>query len=249
MKKWKRELRKKIRSSVEPYDVWAGKHAEELGRIAARREEDVEAGPSQRARRRLPVRIWLPAAGLLALVALTAAALVWNAQSGPSVGDLASAGDSVASEEETFGNGGDAFGDDTVTESAMSEGEIAALVDLIPQFSRFTISDGSRAYHEGNGAKVMDTIRGEYETADDFYLIEARILYDDNFFFLNRYDYADLEQSRSFGDVTVTYEFMKKDQDDIYLYYALSESAAGRVYWRVESLEGRFDEWLEDTFA
>ena len=61
------------------------------------------------------------------------------------------------------------------------------------------------------------------------------------------YDY--LEETRQFGDITVNYQLIMKNSDDVYIYYAVSESGAGTVYWRIESYEGLFDEWLEYTFA
>ena len=238
MGKLEREIRKRMKQSAEPYEVWAQKHSDELAKIAAKQEsQTVDVGGVAKAKRRVPVFVWLIGAGivLLTLVLTVSILLSRNASqtqipSQPQIPDLT-------------------FGEDAVSVSDMSDEEIATLVELVPQFSKFNIVSGAKTTNNEGGSLVMYTLRGEYETPDDFYLIEARVLYDNNFAFLSRLDYENLQEIKQFGDTTVNYQLMMKTNDDIYLYYALSESDVGKVYWRIESFEGLFDEWLEETFS
>ena len=227
---FERKLRKKVSQFQKPYGVWRKEHEEKLERAVKAEEHD----GAVKAKRRIPNVLWSAAAGIvLAAVILTTVILLLNnntSQTQPGIPDLT-------------------FGEEDVAVSAMSDDELAALVAEVPQFTRFKIARGDKTTYKEDNSLVMQTIRGEYETPDDFYLITARVLYNENFVFLSRPAYDELEETRQFGDVTVNYGLITKSSDDIYLYYALSESDAGTVYWRIESYEGLFDEWLEDTFA
>ena len=131
----------------------------------------------------------------------------------------------------------------------MTEDEISAIKEEVPQFSNFLITEATKSTHLEDGSLVMYTIRGELETEDDFYLIEARILYNDNFVFLGRTNYRDFEMTQTIGVTKVSSKYVGKDSDDIYQYLLLSENGNTTVYWSLDSYEGLFDEWLEITFA
>lgn len=233
-RKIRQDIQRKVRGSKKSAEKWYEEHEAEL---KSRVEESSEADDSfgmVRAKRRLPNALLLVGAGIILVVMLaTIAILLVNnntSKTHPPASDLT-------------------FGEEMVSVSEMSAEEIDALVVQVPQFTKFSIARGDKTTHKEDGSLVMHSLRGEYETPNDFYLITARVLYNDNFAFLSRLEYDYLEESRQFGDITVKYQLMKKDSDNIYLYYALSESDAGTVYWRIESHEGRFQEWLEYTFA
>lgn len=230
----KRDIQKKVKGSKKAAEKWYAEHEAELQRRMEISSEFDDSFGAVKAKRRIPIVLWSAAAGIvLAAVILTTVILLLNnntSQTQPGIPDLT-------------------FGEEDVAVSAMSDDELAALVAEIPQFTRFKIARGDKTTYKEDNSLVMQTIRGEYETPDDFYLITARVLYNENFVFLSRPAYDELEETRQFGDVTVNYGLITKSSDDIYLYYALSESDAGTVYWRIESYEGLFDEWLEDTFA
>ena len=238
MGKLEREIRKRMKQSAEPYEVWAQKHSDELAKIAAKQESrSVDVGGAAKAKRRVPVFVWLIGAGivLLTLVLTVSILLSRNASqtqipSQPQIPDLS-------------------FGDDFVNVSYMTEDEISAIKEEVPQFSNFLITEATKSTHLEDGSLVMYTIRGELETEDDFYLIEARILYNDNFVFLGRTNYRDFEMTQTIGDTKVSSKYVGKDSDDIYQYLLLSENGNTTVYWSLDSYEGLFDEWLEITFA
>lgn len=238
MGKLEREIRKRMKQSAEPYEVWAQKHSDELAKIAAKQEpQSVNVGGAVKAKRRIPNFAWLIGAGivLLTLVLTVSILLSRNASqtqipSQPQIPDLS-------------------FGDDLVNVSYMTKDEISAIMEEGPQFSNFLITEATKSTHLEDGSLVMYTIRGELETEDDFYLIEARILYNDNFVFLGRTNYRDFEMTQTIGDTKVSSKYVGKDSDDIYQYLLLSENGNTTVYWSLDSYEGLFDEWLEITFA
>lgn len=238
MGKLEREIRKRMKQSAEPYEVWAQKHSDELAKIAAKQEpQSVNVGGTVKAKRRIPNFAWLIGAGivLLTLILTISILLSRNASqtqipSQPQIPDLS-------------------FGDDFVNVSYMTEDEISAIKEEVPQFSNFLITEATKSTHLEDGSLVMYTIRGELETEDDFYLIEARILYNDNFVFLGRTNYRDFEMTQTIGDTKVSSKYVGKDSDDIYQYLLLSENGNTTVYWSLDSYEGLFDEWLEITFA
>lgn len=238
MGKLEREIRKRMKQSAEPYEVWAQKHSDELAKIAAKQEsQTVDVGGTVKAKRRIPNFAWLIGAGivLLTLILTISILLSRNASqtqipSQPQIPDLS-------------------FGDDFVNVSYMTEDEISAIKEEVPQFSNFLITEATKSTHLEDGSLVMYTIRGELETEDDFYLIEARILYNDNFVFLGRTNYRDFEMTQTIGDTKVSSKYVGKDSDDIYQYLLLSENGNTTVYWSLDSYEGLFDEWLEITFA
>lgn len=238
MGKLEREIRKRMKQSAEPYEVWAQKHSDELAKIAAKQEsQTVDVGGAVKAKRRIPNFAWLIGAGivLLTLILTISILLSRNASqtqipSQPQIPDLS-------------------FGDDFVNVSYMTEDEISAIKEEVPQFSNFLITEATKSTHLEDGTLVMYTIRGELETEDDFYLIEARILYNDNFVFLGRTNYRDFEMTQTIGDTKVSSKYVGKDSDDIYQYLLLSENGNTTVYWSLDSYEGLFDEWLEITFA
>ena len=231
----RRDIQKKVKGSKKPAEKWYAEHETELKNLMEGNMEIEESFETIKAKRRVPNILWLIGAVIiLVAIVMTTAILLSNNNHGtqiqPQIPDLT-------------------FGEDAVSVSDMSDEEIATLVELVPQFSKFNIVSGAKTTNNEGGSLVMYTLRGEYETPDDFYLIEARVLYDNNFAFLSRLDYENLQEIKQFGDTTVNYQLMMKTNDDIYLYYALSESDVGKVYWRIESFEGLFDEWLEETFS
>lgn len=238
MGKLEREIRKRMKQSAEPYEIWTQKHSDELAKIAAKQESrSVDVGGAAKAKRRIPNFAWLIGAGivLLTLILTISILLSRNASqtqipSQPQIPDLS-------------------FGDDFVNVSYMTEDEISAIKEEVPQFSNFLITEATKSTHLEDGSLVMYTIRGELETEDDFYLIEARILYNDNFVFLGRTNYRDFEMTQTIGDTKVSSKYVGKDSDDIYQYLLLSENGNTTVYWSLDSYEGLFDEWLEITFA
>ena len=238
MGKLEREIRKRMKQSAEPYEIWTQKHSDELAKIAAKQESrSVDVGGAAKAKRRIPNFAWLIGAGIV-LLTLILTISIWlsrNASqtqipSQPQIPDLS-------------------FGDDFVNVSYMTEDEISAIKEEVPQFSNFLITEATKSTHLEDGSLVMYTIRGELETEDDFYLIEARILYNDNFVFLGRTNYRDFEMTQTIGDTKVSSKYVGKDSDDIYQYLLLSENGNTTVYWSLDSYEGLFDEWLEITFA
>ena len=229
-----RDIQKKVKGSKKSAEKWYEEHEAELQKRMEENSEIDDSFGTIKAKRRFTNVLWLVGTGiiLVGIVVTTAVLLINNnrSQTQPQIPDLT-------------------FGEEDVAVSVMSDEEIFALVAQVPQFTKFNIARGDKTTYRGDGSLVMHTIRGEYETPDDFYLIEARVLYNDNFAFLSRPEYDYLEETRQFGDITVNYQLIMKNSDDIYIYYAVSESGAGTVYWRIESYEGLFDEWLEDTFA
>lgn len=241
MRSLKRDIKRKVKNSKKPFDAWYDENKEKIeetieNNLANNRDMDETYG-KVKAKRCIPNFAWLIGAGivLLTLVLTVSILLSRNASqtqipSQPQIPDLS-------------------FGDDFVNVSYMTEDEISGIKEEVPQFSNFLITEATKSTHLEDGSLVMYTIRGELETEDDFYLIEARILYNDNFVFLGRTNYRDFEMTQTIGDTKVSSKYVGKDSDDIYQYLLLSENGNTTVYWSLDSYEGLFDEWLEITFV
>ena len=95
---------------------------------------------------------------------------------------------------------------------------------------------------------VMTLVSGELETVDDFYFVDARISYNDNFIFLDKWEYEELGSEVVVGNTVVRYEARGLDDFGLYLFFAVTEIESETVYWRVSCMEGLFDEWLSIMF-
>lgn len=229
MGRFERRLRKKVSQCKKPYSVWREEHKDELSKVTDMGNSEENYG-AVKAKRRGLYTVFACIAGLLLLIAAVLIGLnATNQSAQPGLPDLT-------------------FGEDLVNVSYMTEEETAEIIEQVPQFSNFLVTLCTKSTHVQDGSLVMYTIRGELETADDFYLIEARILYNDNFAFLGRTYYTNFEETQIFGDTEVSYKFMGQHSDDIYQYLLLSENSDITVYWDIDSYEGLFDEWLSIIF-
>lgn len=87
------------------------------------------------------------------------------------------------------------FGAEEVYDNGMSSEEIEDVVTEHPQLANLEIVGGVKALNIENGSLVMNTLNCELETESDFYMVEVRIAYTDNFMFLGKTEYEELENT------------------------------------------------------
>ena len=238
MGKLEREIRKRMKQSAEPYEVWAQKHSDELAEIAAKQEsQTVDVGGAVKAKRRIPNFAWLIGAGivLLTLILTISILLSRNASqtqipSQPQIPDLS-------------------FGDESVAAVPMTEEEADELIAQMKYLGDLENKHGTKFIHHEDNSIVMVLVSGELETANDFYLIEAKIVYNDNFIFLDKWEYDELKEEAVIGDTEVHYQAKGTDEFGLNIFLAVTQTDTEKVFWKISCIEGLFDEWLEETFS
>ena len=131
----------------------------------------------------------------------------------------------------------------------MSQEELEDIVVKFPELSKLSALKGFNEVYIENGTIVMNIVNGELETVNDFYFVEARISYTDNFIFLNKYEYDDLEETATVGETVISYETKGADDFGLNVFLATTESEDIKIYWEVSCVEGRFDEWMQIMFS
>lgn len=221
---FERKLRKKVSQFQKPYGVWRKEHEEKLERAVKAEEHD----GAVKAKRRIPNVLWLAAAGIVLLIIaiMVAAVLTRNGA------------------ESDF-----TFGEDSVQSVALEEGELAEILDEIPQLNYLQQTIGIKSVYQKDQSIVMVMLSGEMETINDYYFVEAKIVYNDNFIFLDKWEYDELDEKEAIGGTSISYKSYGTDEVGLYVYLAVTETQSAMVYWKVSCIEGLFDEWLESMFG
>lgn len=227
----KRDIQRKVKESKKPVEEWRTEHAEEIRSVIGKNmSEDTNVGMIK-AKKRFFNYI-LGTVGILFIIIAVVVALLINGQQQsiqPGPPDLT-------------------FGEESVEAIQMSDGELMGVKEQHPQLNLLENTDGAKFIYQIDNSVVMTLVSGEMETADDFYFVDARISYNDNFIFLDRWEYEELESEVVIGSTVVRYEARGVDDFGLYLFFAVTETESETVYWRVSCMEGLFDEWLSIMF-
>lgn len=227
----KRDIQRKVKESKKPVEEWRTEHAEEIRSVIGKNiSEDINVGMIK-AKKRFFNYI-LGTVGILFIIIAVVVALLINGQQQsiqPGPPDLT-------------------FGEESVEAIQMSDGELMGVKEQHPQLNLLENTDGAKFIYQIDNSVVMTLVSGEMETADDFYFVDARISYNDNFIFLDRWEYEELESEVVIGSTVVRYEARGVDDFGLYLFFAVTETESETVYWRVSCMEGLFDEWLSIMF-
>lgn len=123
------------------------------------------------------------------------------------------------------------------------------ILDDIPQLNNLQQVTGTKSVYQQDQSIVMAMVSGEMETINDFYFVEAKIVYNDNFIFLDKWEYAELDEEETIGGTSISYKSYGTDEVGLYVYLAVTEKESATVYWKVSCIEGLFDEWLSIMFG
>lgn len=227
----KRDIQRKVKESKKPVEEWRTEHAEEIRSVIGKNmSEDINVGMIK-AKKRFFNYI-LGTVGILFIIIAVVVALLINGQQQsiqPGLPDLT-------------------FGEESVEAIQMSDEELMGVKEQHPQLNLLENTDGAKFIYQMDNSVVMTLVSGELETADDFYFVDARISYNDNFIFLDKWEYEELGSEVVVGSTVVRYEARGMDDFGLYLFFAVTETESETVYWRVSCMEGLFDEWLSIMF-
>ena len=227
----KRDIQRKVKESKKPVEEWRTEHAEEIRSVIGKNmSEDINVGMIK-AKKRFFNYI-LGTVGILFIIIAVVVALLINGQQQsiqPGLPDLT-------------------FGEESVEAIQMSDEELMGVKEQHPQLNLLENTDGAKFIYQMDNSVVMTLVSGELETADDFYFVDARISYNDNFIFLDKWEYEELGSEDVVGSTVVRYEARGVDDFGLYLFFAVTETESETVYWRVSCMEGLFDEWLSIMF-
>ena len=227
----KRDIQRKVKESKKPVEEWRTEHAEEIRSVIGKNmSEDINVGMIK-AKKRFFNYI-LGTVGILFIIIAVVVALLINGQQQsiqPGLPDLK-------------------FGEESVEAIQMSDEELMGVKEQHPQLNLLENTDGAKFIYQMDNSVVMTLVNGELETADDFYFVDARISYNDNFIFLDKWEYEELGSEVVVGSTVVRYEARGVDDFGLYLFFAVTETESETVYWRVSCMEGLFDEWLSIMF-
>ena len=231
MGRLERDLKKRVKNTKKDYSEWYSEHEQQILQRVDENSRDVDLG-NVKAKKLVSVKAWIWGGVAILLTAIIALSVLLSRSESlePGIPDFT-------------------FGAESVNDVAMSEEEIGEVVDEFPQLSKFTIAEGINVIYIENGLVVMNTINGELDTADDFYLIYLRISYTDNFIFFDKYEFEELENQTVVNGTEIEYEAKGTDDYGMYLYYAVTQTADAPLYWKVSCIEGLFDEWLQVMFV
>lgn len=226
----KRDIQRKVKESKKPVEEWRTEHAEEIRSVIGKNiSEDINVGMIK-AKKRFFNYI-LGTVGILFIIIAVVVALLINGQRSiqPGLPDLT-------------------FGEESVEAIQMSDEELVEVKEQHPQLNLLENTDGAKFIYQMDNSVVMTLVNGELEIADDFYFVDARISYNDNFIFLDKWEYEELGSEVVVGSTVVRYEARGVDDFGLYLFFAVTETESETVYWRVSCMEGLFDEWLSIMF-
>lgn len=230
MGRFERDIRKKIEESDQPFNEWFAERQDRLTDFEPPEEPASDLGPVMVRRRTFA---WLTGAIAVLLVAFVVTAVFLfrgQPQSQPQIPDLS-------------------FGEEGVYMNELSDEELQGAIQLVPSLKAVTITEKWAVRHNQDDSIVMVTIVGEQETAEDYYFVEARIEYNENYMFLEKSQYDNLENVEMFGDIKVSYEVAGTDKYGFAEYRILSETDDATVYWTVSSVNDLLEEWLQLTFG
>ena len=230
MGRFERDIRKKIKESDQAFDKWFAEHRDRLTDFEPPEEPASDLGPVKVRRRTFA---WLTGAiaVLLAAFIVTAVFLFCGPpQSQPQIPDLT-------------------FGEEGIYMNELSEEELQQATQLVPSLKTVTVTEKWAVRHNQDDSIVMVTIVGEQETAEDYYFINARIVYNDAYNFSEKMYYEDLKNKTVIGITQVSYDENGADKYGFAEYRILSKTDDVTVYWTVSSVNGLLEEWLQLTFG
>ena len=231
MGRFERDLKRRVKNTKKDYSDWYGEHEKEIMQCVEEAEFEVDRG-NIKVKKRASVKIWIFVSAALLLIAIIAvfAMMDKNVNNLPAIPDFT-------------------FGEENVNNEAMKDEDINEVVGQFPQISKLVVVDGIRIVYIEDGSVVMNVINGELETPDDFYFVNVKISYTDNFAFFDRWIYEGLENKKEINGTEVEYGAKGTDDYGMYQYCVFTRMGDAKLYWKVSCMEGLIDDWMQIMFS
>lgn len=230
MGRFERDIRKKIEESDQPFNEWFAERQDRLTDFEPPEEPASDLGPVKVRRRTFA---WLTGAIAVLLVAFVVTAVFLfrgRSQSQPQIPDLS-------------------FGEEGVYMEVLTEDDYQQTIQRVPVLTKLTITEQWAIRHSVDHSIAMVNLVGEQMTETDFYFVNARIEYNENYNFSEKMYYQDLKNKTIIGNTQVSYDENGTDEYGLTEYRILSETDDVTVYWKVSSVNDLLEEWLQLTFG
>ena len=230
MGRFERDIRKKIEESDQPFNEWFAERQDRLTDFEPPEEPASDLGPVRVRRRTFA---WLTGAIAVLLVAFVVTAVFLfrgRSQSQPQIPDLS-------------------FGEEGVYMNELSDEELQEAIQRVPALASLSVTNQRKVLRYADQSLVMVVVKGEQETNDDYYFIEAKVEYNENYNFSEKMYYQDLKNKTIIGNTQVSYDENGTDEYGLTEYRILSETDDATVYWTVSSVNDLLEEWLQLTFG
>lgn len=230
MGRFERDIRKKIEESDKPFNEWFAERQDRLTDFEPPEEPASDLGPVRVRRRTFA---WLTGAIAVLLVAFVVTAVFLfrgQPQSQPQIPDLT-------------------FGEEGVYMNELSDEELQETIQRVPALASLSVTNQRKVLRYADQSLVMVVVKGEQMTDNDFYLVEAKVEYNENYIFLEKPQYDNLSTNIKIGKTNISYGLKGQSDYGLDEYYILSETDDATVYWKVSSVNGLLEEWLQLTFG
>ncbi len=226
MDRFRRKIRQKLKESQKPFEVW---YREQAGESVGVTEEGRGA---VKVKKRIGSAVWLIAAAVafIMLVTVVAVALGGRQQTAPQIPDFT-------------------FSDESVRTIKLDEESVSEIIDDIPSVKKLSNIIATQCIYIVDDTPALTMINGEMQTQTDFYLITARIIHNKNFIFLDWWEYQDLPNSLTAGDTPIRYKPVGKNDSDMQVFFATTETDGVLIYWEVSCFQGQFSDWGQAMFG
>ena len=231
MGRLERDLKKKVKNTKKDYSEWYIEHEQQILQRVDESNSEIDLG-CVKVKRRVPVKVFIFGGAVILLAAIIAMSVLLS-KTGSEVPEMP---DFTFSEEE-------------VTEVNMEDEELESVLNQYTYLSKLAAVTGRQLVYSKDNSVVMYNLNGELETTNDFYFVNVRVSYADNFIFVDKVEYEDLENQIVINETEIEYAAKGTDDYGMYLYYAVTQAEDATLYWKVICIEGLFNEWLQIMFA
>lgn len=231
MGRLERNLKKKVKNTKKDYSEWYSEHEQQILQRVDENNSEIDLG-SVKVKRRVPVKVFILGGAVILLAAIITMSV------------LLSKTDSEVPEIPDF-----TFSEEEVTEVDMDDEDLESVLNQYSHLSKLTAVTGRQLIYNKDNSVVMYNLNGELETVNDFYFVNVRVSYADNFIFIDKVEFEDLQNQTVINGTDIEYEAKGTDDYGMKLYYAVTKTEDTTLYWSVSCIEGLFDEWLQIVFA
>ena len=208
MDRLQRKIKKEIKKHQQSFDEWYEVHHAALSKFDGQAAEVSNGNTAAKVR-----RVWIPIAVFLLLVAVCLSIVLPIALSNGN-NDF----------ELTFSEG-------DVYTIELSDSEFNEVDSICPFAENMDITSKDGLYLKSDKSLVMAIVRGEIETADNYYFLDVQIEYNKNYNFGYKPIYENLGNSTQTGEWSITYENTSVDTSGLYVYLLRMVNPEGQVIY------------------
>lgn len=231
MGRLERNLKRKVKNTKKDYSEWYSEHEQQILQRVDENNSEVDLG-NVKVKRCVPAKVWILGGAVILLAAIITMSVLLSKTSSeiPEIPDFT-------------------FSEEEVTEIDMEDEELESVLNQYAYLNKLTAVTGRQLVYNKDNSVVMYNLNGELEATSDFYFVNVRVSYADNFIFIDKVEFEDLETHIAVNGTEIEYEAKGTDDYGMYLYYAVTQAEDAILYWKVSCIEGHFDEWLQIMFG